>query len=118
MLMRPAPTRLVIAFARAIMFVSIAAAGIASSRTEAAAPPSMCDAATVVANAVPAVVNISVIQVITKTRADGSPEEHLELNDGAGAIIDPSGIIITNRHVIQNAAVIRVTFHDRSEVAA
>src|SRR3954451_12083293 len=84
----------------------------------AASAPQGCDAALVVARALPAVVNISVIQVVTKTGADGIAREHLEINDGSGAIIDPSGFIVTNRHVIQNAAVIRVAFHDRSEVAA
>ncbi len=106
------------AFAGAIIFSSIAATGIVPSKADAASSSATCDAAGVVANALPAVVNISVIQVITKTRGDGSPEEHLEINDGAGAIIDPSGIVITNRHVIQNAAMIRIAFHDGSEVAA
>ena len=91
--------RAVIAVAGAIV-VSLGAA----SGAYAATPPRMCDAANVVANALPGVVNISVIQVITKTRADGSPEEHLEINDGAGAIIDPSGIIVTNRHKIGRAS--------------
>ena len=33
-------------------------------------------------------------------------------------MIDPSGIIVTNKHVIEGAAVIRVTFHDKTEVPA
>ena len=96
----------------------IAKATIIASEAWAAAPPDGCDAAGVVARNLPAVVNISVIQVVTKTGDDGSRKEHLEINDGSGVIIDPSGIIVTNRHVIQSAAEIRVDFSDRSEVAA
>lgn len=106
-----------------VPLVAIVAGAIALATTVAldaaeAAPPGMCDAAGVVAPALPAVVNISVIQVVTKTGADGSAKEHLEINDGSGVIIDPSGLIVTNRHVIQSAAVIRVAFNDHSEVPA
>ena len=33
-------------------------------------------------------------------------------------MIDSSGIIVTNKHVIQSAARIRVIFHDKTEVPA
>ena len=36
---------------------------------------------------------------------------------GSGVVIDPSGILVTNKHVIQDAAIIRVTFNDRSRVS-
>jgi len=97
---------------------AIISAMIVTLGAAAAAPPGMCDGARVVRNALPAAVNISVIRVITKTGADGSTTEHLEIADGSGAIIDPSGVIVTNRHVIQDAAVIRVSFHDRSQMPA
>ena len=108
--MRPA-----IAIAGAIIFSLIAA-----FRAEAASPPFICDAANVVANAL---LQLSPIHF-------GHPGHHQDprgqlsrrarerSSDGAGVIIDPSGIIVTNRHVIQNAAVIRVAFDDRSEVSA
>ncbi|HEX4173474.1 MAG TPA: trypsin-like peptidase domain-containing protein, partial [Acetobacteraceae bacterium] len=47
-----------------------------------------------------------------------STNESVEVFVGTGSIIEPSGIIITNKHVIEGAALIRVTFHDKSEVPA
>ena len=37
---------------------------------------------------------------------------------GSGVIVDPSGIMVTNAHVIKNASEIRVGFNDRREAAA
>ncbi len=34
-------------------------------------------------------------------------------NSGSGFIIDPSGLIVTNQHVIEGAQTIRVTLHDK-----
>ncbi len=99
------------------------AAGVAATL---AGPPATaasavgCDTAFASNQALPAVVNISVIRVLpTKDAAANKvPDMHFELFVGSGAIIDPSGIIVTNKHVIQDAATIRVTFHDRSQLRA
>lgn len=91
------------------------------------APPSMaatqtgsCDSAAVVAHALSAVVNISVVKVIgaSKEAGDEATGEHFEISYGSGVIIDPSGIIVTNKHVIQDAALIRVIFQDRLQAPA
>lgn len=60
--------------------------------------------------ALPAVVNISIWKV--KQPDDPSePPRRIKAN-GSGFIIDPTGIIVTNRHVIEGALAIFVTFSD------
>jgi serine protease Do len=85
-----------------------------------AATANGCDTKSVVAHALPAVVNISVVRVLPadKTPPGKPPDEHFEVFVGSGIIVDPTGIIVTNRHVIDNAAMIRVTFQDRTQVSA
>jgi serine protease Do len=85
-----------------------------------AATPGACESASLVARVLPSVVNISVAKILPDDNASAGSEkkEKVEFFVGSGAIIDPSGIIITNKHVIQNAARILVTFHDKSQVSA
>lgn len=94
-----------------------------------ASSPGTCDVSSVVARALPAIVNITVVKVITGNEegegpavdADGKPAApaakqdnatsqpagpHFETFVGSGAIINSAGIIITNKHVIKDAAVI------------
>ncbi len=42
----------------------------------------------------------------------GLPQEKLELNYGSGIIVDPEGFILTNEHVINNTASIKVKLVD------
>jgi serine protease Do len=60
--------------------------------------------------AMPAVVNISTWK--TKRSDDPSEPPRRIKTYGSGFIIDPSGIIVTNRHVIEGALAIFVTFSD------
>jgi serine protease Do len=90
--------------------------GIASSAHAAA--PAGCNATDAVARALHAVVNIWVVKVINGEAAGGGPYDQLDVEVGTGFIIDPNGIIATNQHVIQNAAIIRVTFDDHTQVGA
>jgi len=106
-----------------------------------ASSPSTCDVSGIVARALPAVVNITVVKVITGSEegegpavdADGKPAlpagkpesagaepagPHFETFVGSGAIINSAGIIVTNKHVIKDAAVIKVTFNNKTEVPA
>ncbi len=103
--------------------------------------PSACNVPAVVARSLPAIVNITVVRVITgngeesgetadaasETVEHGSrptPESsepagpHFETFVGSGAIINSAGIIITNKHVIKDAAIIRVMFSNRTEMPA
>ncbi len=85
-----------------------------------AAPPTTCDVAPVVARDLPSVVNVSVEKVLRAEGPNGKATgpEHLEFFVGSGVIVEPSGIIVTNQHVIQNAARIMVTFNNRRQVPA
>lgn len=58
----------------------------------------------------PSVVNISIETIETK---NGTEQRGIEV--GTGFIIDPSGIIATNKHVVNRAFRITVTLADRSQ---
>ena len=109
----------------AVRHAALAAATLASLATadvgtaSAAVRSGVCNAATVVASALPAIVNITAIKVIPTKSAAGEPiRDSYQTFVGTGVIIDPSGFIVTNRHVIQDAAFIRVTFRDQSQAQA
>src|SRR5690349_13405738 len=61
---------------------------------------------TVAQTATPAVVNIALWKVRPATKVDDPPRRVRAY--GSGFIIDPSGIIVTNRHVIDGATSIQV----------
>ncbi len=73
--------------------------------------------ADLVEDVIPAVVNISTSQSIPQTAfsAPTSPEAR---SLGSGFIIDPSGFVVTNGHVIENADTITVTLEDGEEYPA
>jgi serine protease Do len=101
-----------------------------------ATPPETCDVTSVVAHAVPAIVNIWVAKLLPAGEAGDEPADDatdlpagnttdksggnykVEFFVGTGFVVAPSGVIVTNKHVIQNAAMIRVTFHDGVQVPA
>lgn len=123
------------------ILAAIALAAIGARLPAMAAPPSACDVPNIVAHALPAIVNITAVKVLTKNNEDeggsleanGKPgastsaaagtdaepaSPHFETFVGSGAIVNPAGIIITNKHVIKDAAVIKVTFSNKTEVPA
>jgi len=102
------------------MAIAIALAALMAVSPAKAAPQSTCDAANVVARALPAIVNIWVAKILhgDEDGSDGSGKQRLEFFVGTGFLIDPGGVIATNKHVIQDAAMILVTFHDRSQMPA
>jgi serine protease Do len=67
-------------------------------------------AASIAQSATPAVVNIATWKIRPPTEA-GAPPRRVRTN-GSGFIIDPSGIIVTNKHVIDGALSITVLFSD------
>lgn len=126
-----------------LAIMAISALGVIGAGTPAMAgpPPDRCDVADVVAHALPAIVNITVVKVLpthgepegVANQADNmtgvstppptSPTDeparpHFETFVGSGSIINASGIIITNKHVIQDAAIITVRFSDGTEAPA
>ena len=123
------------AIAAAYAFLAMAQSPPALASTPpalASTAPTNCDVASVVAPALPAIVNIWVAKLLPAghTEDSSSTEDspgtedspsgkyQVELFVGTGFVVDPSGVIVTNRHVIQNAAMIRVTFHDGTQVPA
>jgi len=72
----------------------------------------------------PAVVNISIKgmgEAPMMMKGDGKSiayAPHIIDLVGSGVIVDPSGIIVTNKHVIDNAYEITVTLYDRTTVQA
>ncbi len=63
----------------------------------------------------PAVVSLSVIKITGTKPADGQVAAKRERFFGSGFIIDPSGTIVTNRHVIQGAVEITAVFGDGTQ---
>jgi S1-C subfamily serine protease len=112
---RQAPWRIGLLLGAALVTAVALAGGAAHAGSLGA-----CDAQTVAKDAWSATVNITAVRVIsTDNPIPGKPPgEHFETFVGSGVIVDPSGIIVTNKHVIEDAAIIRVTFNDRSRVPA
>jgi serine protease Do len=48
----------------------------------------------------------------------GAPRERIAQSLGSGVIVDPSGLIVTNHHVIEGAEAIKVSLADRREFDA
>jgi serine protease Do len=83
-------------------------------------PESFAD---VIDKVMPSVVNISVkgmgeMPMMDKEAKNVSYAPHIVDIVGSGSIVDPSGIIVTNRHVIDNAYEISVTFQDGTSANA
>ena len=75
--------------------------------------------APVVRLAAPAVVNIAA-QGVQQYRDPfwGIPGQRQTGSIGSGVIVRPTGVVVTNNHVIQNMQQIRVTLNDRREFPA
>src|SRR5262245_32642454 len=78
--------------------------------------------ADVVAKANPAVVTVVATRAIPAGEDAGAGEAaqegRVQRGTGAGFIVDPEGLIVTNQHVIANADRIRVKLHDGRTQAA
>ncbi len=72
--------------------------------------------AIVARQATPAVVNIAVWKLRPPSKPGDSPRRVKAY--GSGFIIDPAGIIVTNKHVIDGALDIKVIFSDGSRTSA
>src|SRR4051812_3720969 len=48
----------------------------------------------------------------------GGPREQIQRSLGSGVVIDPSGFVVTNNHVIEGADQVKVSFPDRREFEA
>ena len=100
-----------IRFGRAFaLFAVLAASLLIGANTAVHAASTSIDWSSIVRQSVPSVVNIS---IETITNKNGAPQRSRDV--GTGFIVDPSGIIVTNKHVIAGAFRITVTLSDRSQ---
>lgn len=88
--------------------------------------------APVVKRATPAVVNVYAARQVEQRNplfddpffrrffgAPGNmPREQMQRSLGSGVIVDPSGLIITNNHVVEGATEVKVSLHDKREFEA
>jgi serine protease Do len=131
---------------RAILLAGAAAASLACAAlaVEAKTAPDKAgdvqrSFAPVVKRAAPAVVNIYTKRVVEQQAyrpfvlddplfrrffgddffgGDSMPRQRVENSLGSGVIVRPSGLVVTNNHVIKGADEINVVLHDRREFAA
>ena len=83
--------------------------------------------APIVREAAPAVVNVFSSRTVQRPAMDPfferffgrqGPRSQTQSSLGSGVIIDPSGVIVTNNHVVQGATELRVVLNDRREFDA
>src|ERR1700691_5006134 len=85
--------------------------------------------APVVQRVAPAVVNVYATHVVENNNpflADpffrqffgGMPREQVERSLGSGVIVDASGLVVTNYHVIEGASQVKVALSDKRELDA
>ena len=106
-------------FQRALFLAAFSCLALLPRAGLSAQPESFADLA---AKVTPAVVNIS-IKGMGEAPMMGEGKSvayapHIVDLVGSGVIVDPSGVIVTNRHVIDNAYEITVTLSDRTSVQA
>ena len=88
-----------IRFGRAFaLYAALAASLLIGANTAVHAASTSIDWSSIVHQSVPSVVNIS---IETITNKNGAPQRSRDV--GTGFIVDPSGIIVTNKHVIAGA---------------
>ncbi|MBL8789079.1 MAG: DegQ family serine endoprotease [Rhizobiales bacterium] len=122
----------------AILFCMLAASA-APAQTARQVPQSRMEItlsyAPVVKRAAPAVVNVYAKTLVAQRETDmfadpffrrffgndgsfGRPRERVKNSLGSGVIVDPSGVIVTNNHVVAGATELRVVLPDKREFEA
>ncbi len=105
-----AKTRDIAARLRLPLLALLASLALTAPAAPALAEATSMDWSSIVAKVLPSVVNISVETLVTK---DGVQQRQPQV--GTGFLIDPSGTIVTNKHVIAGAFRITVTLSDQSQ---
>jgi Do/DeqQ family serine protease len=127
------PISAITAFAVALFGLSAPSAQ-AQSQVDRQVPSSMgqlqLSFAPIVKRVAPAVVNVYAAHVVENQNpfmADpffrqffggGMPRELVQRSLGSGVIVDPSGLVVTNYHVIADASEVKVALADKREFAA
>jgi Do/DeqQ family serine protease len=118
------------------LMLMVAAAGLAAPSASAqqrqvptSAAQLQLSFAPIVQHVAPAVVNVYAQHVVANNNpflADpffrqffgGMPRQQVERSLGSGVIVDPSGLVVTNYHVIADASEIKVALADKRELDA
>ena len=111
--------------------VSLAAATRARIARQVPASPAQVQLsyAPVVKRAAPAVVNVYAARVVENRNPfmndplfrqffGAVPREQVLRSLGSGVIVDPSGLVVTNHHVIEGASEVKVALSDKREFDA
>jgi serine protease Do len=99
-------------FLRTLILLGLLLGSVPGQRARAADPA--IDWSSVGQQVVPATVNITADRIVPGKNGLG----HWESLSGSGFIVDPSGAIVTNRHVVAGAFRITVTLHDGAMLRA
>jgi Do/DeqQ family serine protease len=110
---------------------TLAPAAVAQERRLPQSPAEMkLSFASVVKRVSPAVVNVYAARVVENRNplmddpifrrffGQGLPREQVQRSLGSGVIVDPSGLIMTNNHVIEGATEVKVSLADKRELEA
>ncbi|MEO1066960.1 MAG: DegQ family serine endoprotease [Pseudomonadota bacterium] len=123
---------------RLLMTAILSLTTLASGMAESVIPESSAQVkltfAPVVKRAAPAVVNVYATRMVERRRSPfagdpfferffgdrrfGTPRQRQQNSLGSGVIVDPSGIVVTNFHVIRDATDVKIAFSDRREFDA
>src|SRR5438128_10736492 len=102
-------------------------------RVPSGAPELMLSFAPVVQRVAPAVVNVYAAKVVENRTPlfddpffrrffggpnSSLPREQVQRSLGSGVIVDPSGLVVTNNHVIEGATEVKVALADKREFEA
>jgi Do/DeqQ family serine protease len=123
------PRVISIVFAVGTLLVQLVAADAQQRQVPTSTTQLQLSFAPVVNRVAPAVVNVYAQHVVENNNpflADpffrqlfgAVPREQVERSLGSGVIVDPSGLVVTNYHVIEGASEVKVALADKREFAA
>jgi Do/DeqQ family serine protease len=121
---------LISGFALVLSAVALQAASAQERQVPSSAAQLQLSFAPVVHRVAPAVVNVYAQHVVTNNNpfmADpffrqffggGMPREQVERSLGSGVLVDPTGLVVTNYHVIEGADQVKIALADKREFDA
>jgi Do/DeqQ family serine protease len=118
-----------LAAAAAALIPLLQAAGAQERRVPSGPAEVQLSFAPVVRRVAPAVVNVYAARVVENRNPfmndpffrqffGGVPREQVQRSLGSGVIVDPSGLVVTNNHVIEGASAVKISLADKREFEA